>query len=128
MMKSRKDSFSESNFQEQGCQMTCFYCQEVYPHLKGPKCPYCSGTGSFFQPAQMMSKELSQETITRSLAGFFQRWDESLEISELSKEKADALKKSILGLIKEICIYNFDFKETLISLVHRIDQFHDLAP
>lgn len=118
----------EDSYREQGCQMECFYCREVYPSLKGQKCPYCGGAGTFFQPAQMMSKELSQETLIKSLGGFFRRWEQSLEVSELSKEKADALKKSILGLIKEICICNFDVKDALISLVHRIDQAHDLAP
>ena len=54
---------------EQGLYLDCFYCQDLFPETEG-NCKKCQNKKSYFQPAQMMDKETSEQFVLESLLNF----------------------------------------------------------
>jgi len=95
---------------EQGVQADCVYCKFVRPELKGTKdCPKCHGVTPKFREARMMDKRSSQEIILKRIL--------ALEYTEDLKK----LNNDLLGLLDEMDIYNFDFKDALINTIREIE-------
>jgi hypothetical protein len=106
--------------QEQGVLMDCIYCKDLYPNRK-ENCPRCKGNRSYFQPAQMMDTNSSQNHILQTMSNFFEIFK-----SEKDQTQALTLKKKAIHLLEKIKIYNFDLKSALIDLIYELDAEFEL--
>ena len=112
---------------EQGTEMECVLCTVIYPELKGKECPICKGAGFYFQPARMMDLYTSRREMLNYLYYFTMNRDKFERMDPEEKEKmALDIRNEAIGMIKKIIIYNFELKETLIDLVHELDEVYKL--
>lgn len=112
---------------QQGTEMECVLCNVIYPETKGKECPACKGKGFLFQPARMMDLYTSRREMLNDLYYFTTNRDqfERKDPDEKGKMAFD-LRNEAIGMIKKIIIYNFELKETLIDLVHELDEVYKL--
>ncbi len=95
---------------EQGVMADCVYCKYIRPELKGTKdCPKCHGVSPKFREAQMMDKKSSQNRILRHIL--------SLEYTK----DLEKLNNDLIGLLDQIDIYNFDFKDAIVNTIREIE-------
>lgn len=89
---------------EQGCLVDCIYCKYIHPEFQNSKnCPKCHGETPYFQPAQMMDQYSSSKHIL-------------YRIFELPKDiSEEQLYNHVYHLLKEIEIYGYDLKQSLID-------------
>ncbi len=108
---------------EQGLLIECIHCKVLYPELDSSDCHWCQGAGQYFQPARMMSPELSQQVLLQQLIEYCRDWGSFLINHESSLDDAmkENLRKKSLNLLQNILIYNFDLKESLIQLIRTLD-------
>jgi len=112
---------------EQGTEMECVLCNVIYPETKGKECPACKGKGYIFQPARMMDLYTSRREMLNDLFYFLTTRDQFEHKDPEEKEKlAFQLRQEAISYITKIIIYNFDLKETLIDLVHELDEVYNL--
>ena len=110
---------------EQGTMMTCVYCTTVYPDLYTKDCPICKGKKNFFRPARMMDKESSQTYMFEILSSFFKELPSihfPLSSEEITKEEAIKIKNIALGILNDLILYNFDFKDAIVNLIRNIEE------
>ena len=108
---------------EQGLWTECVYCTMVNTEI-GKDCPYCNGNFYYFQPAQMMDKSSSQQMILKSLTELKPIFD-TYYSNEEDKNNAAYLKKMLLGILKDVNIYNFDLKDALINYIRWLEEEMD---
>ncbi len=111
--------------QEQGLELDCVYCNEIYQKLKG-NCPVCQNSGPRFTPAQMMDTESSQRMLLDELSrlGEF----ETVHRDDDDREKALEYRRWLSGMIRQLCIYNVDLKEALKNRILDLDWHYKIDP
>ena len=92
--------------QEQGCMVDCVLCTIIKPKREeGEECPVCHGQIHYFQPARMMDKSTSERELIHNLV-----W---MDRDVLKDE--EGLKRVLRGILQDIEIYNFNFREAIIN-------------
>ncbi|UYP46958.1 hypothetical protein NEF87_003243 [Candidatus Lokiarchaeum ossiferum] len=82
----------------------CVYCKYIKPDLKGSKfCPECHGNTPTFKAMRMMDRTTSEQELLYSL------------LNMQFNENYEKLRTSLLNLLTQVDIYNFDMKSALIN-------------
>lgn len=99
---------------EQGALQGCVYCGVIYPELKG-NCPRCGKAGGGFRTAQMMDRDSSSRMILDVM--------NDLDISSCHEaEDAGAKRESLISLLKDISLYDFDIVSALALRIREMGE------
>lgn len=89
---------------EQGTMVDCVYCKFIKQGLKGNKsCPECHGNTPMFKTMRMMDHQTSEQDLLYSI------------LNTKFDEDYTKLRTSLLHLLTQIEVYNFDLKSALIN-------------
>ncbi len=97
---------------EQGAMMDCVYCSIIYPELKG-NCPRCGRSGGGFRQARMMDRETSSRMIL-----------DIMDDIDLSFDRNEEKRESLISLLREITLYDFDLVSALALRIREMGEEH----